>query len=88
MFNFNDDYQMPVENVDGEEYIRVQPNHSILKSRRMQLGLTQQQIADSCGINIRQYQKFESGERNIATTSMRIGLAICSALQLDPYRFG
>lgn len=57
--------------------------HTILKERREQLGLTQQQVADIASVNIRQYQRFESGERKISSTSFRIGVAIADALELD-----
>lgn len=56
---------------------------SILKARREELGLTQQQVADAASVNIRQYQKFESGERKISGTSFRIGVAIADILELD-----
>jgi len=61
----------------------VKPEYAILKERREQLGLTQQQVADTAGINIRQYQRFESGERRISGTSFRIGVAVADVLSLD-----
>ncbi len=63
------------------------PNHAIIKQARMALGLSLQQMADSCGINIRQYQKFESGERQLAGCSFSLGLRICKELNLDPWLF-
>ena len=42
---------------------------SILRERRVILGMTQQQVADKAHIVLQQYQKFESGERNIMTCS-------------------
>ena len=36
----------------------------VLKKRRNQLGLTQQEAADKASINIKQDQCFETGERN------------------------
>lgn len=65
----------------------VEPARAILLNRRKQLNLTQQQVADKAGIDIRQYQKFESGEQKFQNTSMKIGLAVCKALELNPYRF-
>lgn len=65
----------------------VEPAHAILQNRRKQLNLTQKQVAEKAGINIRQYQKFESGEQKFQNTSMKIGLAVCKVLELDPYRF-
>ena len=58
---------------------------SMLKERRNQLGLTQQQVADRAGIQIAQYQKFESGERDIHKATLRIGLSILAVLKLFPY---
>ena len=57
----------------------------ILKKRRVELGLTQQEIAVELGMHIRQYQRFEYGEQSLAKCSMKTGLRICSVLQLNPY---
>ena len=46
--------------------------------------MTQQQVADKTGISIRQYQKFENGERNLLTASFRITMGVCFALDIDP----
>lgn len=40
-----------------------------------------------CGINIRQYQKFESGERDFKGCAFSLGLRICKVLDLDPFIF-
>lgn len=87
MLVFNDDYHTPANLIGGEEYERVQADHHILLTRRQQLGMTQQQVADAAGIQLRQYQRLESGERSMSGASMRIGLSICTVLKLDPYRF-
>lgn len=87
MLVFNDDYHAPTEIFGGEEYERVQADHHILLARRQQLGMTQQQVADAARIQLRQYQRLESGERSMSGASMRIGLSICAVLKLDPYRF-
>lgn len=63
------------------------PNHGFLRCQREALGMTQQQVADAAGILLRQYQRLESGERSMASTSLRIGLSVCDALKLDPHRF-
>lgn len=55
----------------------------ILKEKRASLKLTQQQVADKAGINIRQYQKFESGERSILTCSYIIACKVSEALEMD-----
>lgn len=63
------------------------PDHGVLRHQREGLGMTQQQVADAAGILLRQYQRLESGERSMASTSLRIGLHVCDALKLDPHRF-
>lgn len=68
-------------------FVHVLPDHCYLLYQREALGLTQQAVADAAGINIRQYQRLESGERSMSSTSLRIGLAVCDVLRLDPHRF-
>lgn len=63
------------------------PDHGYLRHQREGLGMTQQQVADAAGILLRQYQRLESGERSMASTSLRIGLSVCDVLKLDPHRF-
>lgn len=76
-------YELP-KSLDGR-FIICQEDHQVLRSRREQLGLTQQQVADLAGIKLPQYQRLETGGRHLSGCSMRIGLAICAALLLDPY---
>lgn len=70
---------------DDGEFCALLAEHGMLQTRREQLGLTQRQVADMAGINVSQYQRFEAGEKYISGTSMRIGLAVCAVLMLDPY---
>lgn len=58
-------------------------NKSILREKRVILGMTQQQVADKAHIVLQQYQKFESGERNIMTCSFQIACRIIEALEMD-----
>lgn len=58
-----------------------------LQKQREALHMTQQQVADKAGINIRQYQRFESGERSFYSTTLRIGLNICHVLKIDPFYY-
>ena len=62
-----------------------QIEHQILANRRKELKLTQQQVAERAGIQLRQYQRLESGDRNITGSTGRVLLAVCEALKLDPY---
>ena len=57
----------------------------ILRERRMELCLTQMEIARECGIELQQYQRYEYGKRSLAKSRMDIGLRVCAILELDPY---
>ena len=59
----------------------------VLLQRRQEMKLTQQQVAEAAGIQLRQYQRIENGECTILGTSARIMLSVCEALKLDPYLF-
>ena len=64
----------------GKDYL-------ILRERRVTSGLTQQQVADKAGVKLQQYQKFESGERNLRTASFQIACKVLEALDLDIVKF-
>ncbi len=57
--------------------------HTILREKRIILGLTQQQVADKAGVVLQQYQKFENGTRNIMSCSFRIACRVIEALEMD-----
>lgn len=57
----------------------------ILRDRRIELGMTQEEAALELGISLQQYQRYEYGDRRLANCPMRIGLRICSLLELDPF---
>ena len=58
---------------------------TILRQRRESLGLTQKEIATEAGIDMRTYQRYEYGIISLSSTTMKVGLRICAALELDPY---
>lgn len=78
-------YELP-RSSDGR-YILAQEDYQVLMSRREQLGLTQQEVADRSGILLRQYQRIESGEKELFRCSMKVGMSVCAVLLLDPYDF-
>lgn len=57
----------------------------MLRDRRIELGLTQEEAALELGISLQQYQRYEYGDRRLANCPMRIGLRICALLELDPF---
>ena len=56
----------------------------MLRRARMKLGYSQQQVATMAGMQIRQYQRFEYGEREVYRVNLRAGLLMCAALEIDP----
>lgn len=57
--------------------------HSILKEKRQVLRMTQQEVAEKAKITLQQYQKFESGERNIRTASFQLACRVIEALGMN-----
>lgn len=55
------------------------------QARREELGLTQNQVAKIAEIQLRQYQRLESGETKLTSSSFSAGVRVCYALQLDPF---
>jgi len=80
-------YKSSTTEINGQTFELLEMEHHILLQRRKDLKMTQQQVADKAGIQLRQYQRLEKGERNISGSSGRIMLSICEALKLDPYIF-
>lgn len=80
-------YKFPTKNINGKTYEVIQVDSHVLLQRRKELKMTQQQVADESGIQLRQYQRFENGERNLSSASGKIMLSVCETLKLDPYLF-
>lgn len=87
MKRYNDNYTPHKANGMGADWMLVEMEHHILRNQREALKLSQQQVADKAKIQLRQYQRLESGERSIYGASFRIAISVCKALQLDPQRF-
>jgi hypothetical protein len=69
------------------ELVVQPPAHVLLVQAREKKGRTLQEVADMARMNIRQYQKFESGERDFKGCSFSLGLRICRILDIDPWLF-
>lgn len=74
--NIND-----AKNYNG--FLRLVPENWMLIKQREKLGLSQEETAKKAGITLKQYQKFESGDRNISSSTFRIVNAVLTALELD-----
>ena len=57
----------------------------LLKEARERMGYSQLEVATLVGIQIRQYQRFEGGERAISKANLKLGLIVCKVLEIDPY---
>lgn len=57
----------------------------ILRQRRKEMHLSQQDVAVLIGFEQQHYQRYEYGVFDIANASMRIGLTICDVLEIDPF---
>lgn len=55
-----------------------------LKTARTNAGMTQQQLADASGVNIRQIRRVELGTSGAGNMSARNLLAIADILGVDP----
>lgn len=55
-----------------------------LKKIRKASGLTQKQLSELCGVNVRQIQRVESGDSDAGNLTARNILAIADALGIDP----
>ena len=60
---------------------------AILKERRKELGLTQIEVAMESGIELQQYQRFESGSRDLRRCSFKIACQVLEALDIDIVKF-
>lgn len=60
---------------------------AVLSGKRQILRLTQQEVADRAKITLRQYQRLESGERNILTSSFGLACRVIEALDMDVSKF-
>lgn len=56
-----------------------------LRATRLKAGLTQKQLADASGVNVRQIQRVENGESEAGNLTARNLLAIADALGVDPH---
>ena len=57
----------------------------MLREAHLKKELSQQQVAVIAGVHVRQYQRLEYGERDTPHINMRLGLAVCAILEIDPF---
>ena len=57
---------------------------SIIRSRRYDLGLSQDEVAADVGVNRQQIQKYETGVTSLADISIRRLVSLAAALRIAP----
>lgn len=57
-----------------------------IKQLRIAAGMTQRELAEKAGVNIRQIQKYEVNQPEIGSVSLRIAVALADALGVDDLR--
>lgn len=55
--------------------------------RRSLMGYTQRELSERSGVNIRQIQKYESGEYDIGNITLKNAIALANALECDARSF-
>lgn len=58
---------------------------SAIKIARIAIGMTQKQLSETSGVNIRQIQRVENGESEAENLTAKNLLAIADALGVDPH---
>jgi len=57
-----------------------------IKHLRTAAGMTQRELSEKTGVNIRQIQKYEVDQPEIGNVSLRIAVALADALSVDDLR--
>lgn len=60
--------------------VKVNYRNDKLKQRRLAAGLSQAQTAKQAGINLRAYQYYEQGAKDISKASLATILRVCNTL--------
>ena len=60
--------------------VKVNYKNSNLQTLRQAAGLSQSQLATAAGVNVRMYQDYEQGTRDISKAQLSTLLRICKAL--------
>ena len=79
--------EMPKGKIGNQEVLAFVEDCQLIKNRRIELGYTQQQIADIAGIKLRHYQRVESGENHITNCTGKVMMRILVALRINPFEF-
>lgn len=68
----------------GQGGIGLRSGLPLLKATRTKKQMTQKEVAVRSKISLRQYQRFESGERNMIDAPFRTAMSVCNTLEITP----
>lgn len=73
-----------IEAISLDGFQTIHPDdHGILYERRLVLGLTQKQVAERAKMPLSSYQRFESGDRKLASATFNMACRVLEALEMD-----
>ena len=61
----------------------MQKINELLREKRIEQNMTLKTVADKAGIALRQYQRYESGERDLLTASFVVACQVLEVLGID-----
>ena len=75
--------------LDLSQFIVIPPPEpdQTIKIARESKRLKQLEVANILGLSLRQYQRYENGEKELGEAPFQVGMAICELLELDPFDF-
>ena len=73
-----------IDTIDNEFVEAMSQSAKLLYDRRKSKNMTQQEVADIADINIRQYQMFECGTRELKNAPFRLAMNVCNTLDIKP----
>lgn len=68
---------------DFENLQKIEPPQNPLKVARTAKGYSQADVANALGLSVRQYQRYENGEKEIGSAHFQLGVNICEILGLE-----
>lgn len=73
------------EKLDGYRFVYLDEHKpgAIIREQRVTQNMTQRQVALKANITIRQYQTFESNQRNLRTASFLLACRVLDALNMN-----
>lgn len=72
-------------NIDFEKLTPLKQPETIIKEKRKALGITQEKAAEILGLSLRQFQRYENGQKELAEAPFQLGVNMCELFKIDLY---